>query len=67
MRSLVFAIASFVLGVAAGGAAVYWHLDEEHARERAMLMTLHGDNRAAACQQPPERRPRDLDCRGLAP
>lgn len=67
MQKLIFAAAGFVVGVIVGGAAAWWYLEDEFADEQRLMMTLHGTNRALLCQQPEARRPKNLDCRGIAP
>jgi hypothetical protein len=67
MPRLIFAAVGFVVGTFVGGAAAWWYLEDEFADQQRLMMTLHGTNRAIACQQPVERRPKNLDCRGIAP
>ena len=65
MHRLIFAIAGFVVGAVAGIAGTMWYLEEDFAQQQRLQMTLHGTNRAVACQQPEAQRPKNLDCRGL--
>jgi hypothetical protein len=64
---LIVAAVAFAAGVVAGAAAAYWYLEDDFAQQQRLLMTLHGTNRATACAQPPDRRPKGLDCQGIGP
>lgn len=67
IEKLVYAAMGLAVGIIAGAAGAYMYLQEEFAAEQRVLMTLHGTNRAAACQQPEANRPKGLDCRGISP
>ncbi len=67
MDKALFAAVGFVAGIVVGAAAAAWYLQDEFAQQQRVLMTLHGDRRASACQLPEAQRPKNVDCRGLAP
>jgi len=67
MEKLIYAAVGLGIGLVAGAAGAYWFLQGEFADEMRLQMSLHGTNRAMLCQQPVERRPKGLDCRGIGP
>lgn len=65
MDKFLYAIAGFVVGVAAGAAAAAWYMEDDFAERQRTLLILHGDRRALACQLPEAQRPKGVDCQGL--
>jgi hypothetical protein len=67
MQKVAIAGLAFAAGLIVGGGSAWSYVDEEYAQHYRVQMTLHGTNQAVACQQPSELRPKNLDCRGIAP
>lgn len=67
MEKLVYAAAGFVAGIVVGAVFTMQYLEEDFAERQRTTLMLHGDQRASQCQLPEAARPKNLDCRGLAP
>ena len=67
MQRLIFALVGFVAGVVAGGAAAVWYLEDDYAQQQKVMMSVHGNSRAAACQLPEAQRPKGINCKDMAP
>jgi hypothetical protein len=67
LEKFVYAAAGLVAGFVIGAAFTMRYMEEDFAQQQRTMLILHGDWRASACQQPESSRPKNLDCRGLAP
>ena len=67
MEKFAYAAAGFLAGAVLSAVFTMRYMEEDFAKQQRVMMFLHGDKRASACQLPEAQRPKNLDCRGLSP